>query len=192
MQRLVTKITDYANKPAAPAVLFGVSVTESVFFPIPPDVMLIPMCIGRRASWLNYAALTTFGSIIGAIIGFFIGQYAFVKIGVPILESLAVMDHYYTFESYYAVYGAALLLLAGVTPIPFKVFTISSGALGMQLAPFILYCLLGRSIRFIAVGFISAKYGPSAARLLSNNRFGALLVVLCIITIIGTYWLSHG
>lgn len=192
MTSLTTLLKSYTQKPIAPFMLFGVSVSESVFFPIPPDVMLVPMCIGHKSQWLRFAIVTTIGSIIGAMLGFLIGSLAFDALGMPILESLHAVEHYHTFEHYYGVYGAVLLLLAGVTPIPFKVFTIASGALGMAFAPFVFLCILGRSFRFLLVGYVASRYGDVALRMMGNKWLGAVLGVLCIISIILLIRMTHG
>ncbi|MEL7544831.1 MAG: YqaA family protein, partial [Pseudomonadota bacterium] len=121
----------------APSWLFGVSFVESSFFPIPPDVMLIPMVIAERAKAAWYAILCTMGSVLGALLGYAIGYFLFDAIGQPVFEAYGYAEKFASFRSEYNDYGAWIVLFAGVTPFPYKVITIASGATGLNLVVFI-------------------------------------------------------
>jgi len=127
-----------------------VSFSESSFFLIPPDVMLAPMSLAKPHKAWFYAALTTITSVLGGLLGYFIGTFAFDFI-LPWLESLHYMHAYELAESWFAQWGFWAILLAGFTPIPYKIFTIASGALGMAIIPFIVGSFIGRGLRFFLV-----------------------------------------
>lgn len=127
-----------------------VSFTESSCFLIPPDVMLAPMTLARPEKAWFYAGLTTVTSVLGGLLGYFIGSFAFQFIE-PWLVSLHYMDAFHIAERWFEQWGFWAILLAGFTPIPYKVFTIASGTLGMALLPFIIGSAIGRGARFFLV-----------------------------------------
>lgn len=131
--------------------LTGMSFAESVFFPIPPDVMLAPMALSRPdRAWL-YAALTTMGSVFGGILGFILGWYAFDGFIQPLVEQWGYQAKLDRAISWFQDHGVWVVFLAGFTPIPYKVFTISAGALHMAFIPFVIASTIGRGARFFLV-----------------------------------------
>lgn len=150
----------FADKPHAEKALFGLSFIESSFFPIPPDPLLLAMGASRPARALRYAAVTTVGSVLGALLGYAIGALLFDTVGEWLLN---LYDPQRTMWQrvleWYGKYGALALLVAAITPIPYKVFTIASGAVGMSLLPFVLVSLLGRGFRFGLEGVLLRFYG---------------------------------
>lgn len=147
---LYDKVLGWSRHRHAPRYLGGLSFAESSFFPIPPDVMLAPMALARpeRAWW--YATITTIASVLGGVLGYLIGVFAF-EIVEPMLHQAGYWDGYLRAGEWFSRWGFWAVLLAGFSPIPYKVFTISAGVVGMALLPFVLASLLGRGVRFFLV-----------------------------------------
>lgn len=154
----------FADKPYAERALFGLAFIESSFFPIPPDPLLIAMGAGRPPRALRFALVTTLGSVLGALLGYAIGALLMESLGAWLLD-LYDSDRsvWGKLESWYEEYGNLALLAASVTPIPYKVFTIASGAFGFPLAPFVGFSLLGRGLRFGVEGLLLRRFGAPIA-----------------------------
>jgi len=157
---LYTKVMNWARHPKAPWFLGGLSFAESSFFPIPPDVMLAPMSLAKPQKAWFYAFLTTITSVLGGILGYFIGMFAFDLIE-PILHDHGYYDRYLLAESWFKEWGFWAILLAGFSPIPYKVFTIASGVVGMAFLPFVVASLVGRGLRFFMVAGLMAWGGKT-------------------------------
>ena len=149
-RRLYDLVLGWSAHPRAPAYLAGLSAAESSFFPIPPDVMLAPMCLARPARAWNFATLCTVSSVLGGLVGYLIGRLAFEWIE-PWLMASSYAGVFDQAVNAFGRYGFWYILLAGFTPIPYKVFTISAGVVGMPLAPFLAGSLAGRGGRFFLV-----------------------------------------
>jgi membrane protein YqaA with SNARE-associated domain len=128
--------------------------SESIFFPIPPDVMLAPMVLARphKAWWL--ASLTSISSILGGVVGYLLGAYLYEPVVLPFIELMGYQLKFATITQYFVDYGVWIVFLAGFTPIPFKIFTVSAGMLSMAFLPFLLASAVGRSMRFFLVAGI--------------------------------------
>lgn len=152
---LYDRVLQWAKHPHAERYLAAISFAESSFFPIPTVLMMGPMALAKpgRAWWL--AAFTTFFSVLGGVAGYFIGAYLFDAVGQPIIEFYHAADKFEQLKIWFDEYGVLLLFIAGVSPIPYKLFTISAGVLNMALLPFILASLLGRSVQFFIVAAIA-------------------------------------
>jgi len=148
-----------AERRAAPAWLGGLSFIEAIFFPIPPDVLLAPLCIARPAQWWRLAAITTLASVVGGLVGYALGALALDAV-MPWIEAAGMADKMATAQQWFATWGFWAVFLAGFSPIPFKVFTVTAGALGMNLPLFVLAALVGRGGRFFLVAGLSARLGP--------------------------------
>lgn len=135
--------------------LFLVSLAESSVFPVPPDVLLIPLVLFSPDLSLYYAGIATTGSVLGGIVGYWIG----VKGGRPVARRLFSERRLQDVEGYFERYGAWIIMLAGFTPLPYKVFTITSGIVRMNMLKFVLASLVGRGIRFFAVALVVSAYG---------------------------------
>ncbi len=148
---LYQKVMQWSRHPHAEKFLAGISFIESSFFPIPTSLMLAPMVMAKRdrAWWL--ATLATVTSVLGGIFGYIIGYFLFDQLGKPILELYHLEGKFIDMKDWFDQYGVWLVLLAGLTPIPYKLFTITSGALGMLLIPFIIASLAGRASQFFLV-----------------------------------------
>ena len=140
----------WSVSPRAPLLLFILSLCEAVFFPIAPEVMLAPMCLARRDRALRYAAISLGGSIIGMTIGYALGHFA-LGLLMPWIEKFGYTEHFHSIEQQARANGFWLLLIAGFTPVPFKIFTLASGAVGMPLLPFFAGAIIGRGKRVFLV-----------------------------------------
>lgn len=145
----------------APHALTGVAFAESSFFPIPPDVMLIPMVLAERAKAMRFALLCTLGSVLGGLFGYFIGAALLETIGQPIIAFYGLEDKLAQFNAQYNEHGGWIVFLAGFTPIPYKVFTIASGMTGLDLITFVVASTLSRGARFFLVAGLLYYFGPA-------------------------------
>ena len=148
---IYNKILSWAKHPHAERYLAGVSFAESSFFPIPVDVMLAPMVFANKDKAWRFALVTTLMSVLGGLFGYFIGVFFFDAYGQQILSFFHAHEKFESIKSSYVEHGLVIILLAGVTPIPYKIFTIASGVVGVALIPFILMSIVGRGIRFFLV-----------------------------------------
>lgn len=145
--------------------LFLVSFTESSFFPIPPDVLLIPMGIANPESAWFYAFVTTTGSVLGSLLGWLIGK----KLGRPILRRFFSEELIKKVEGYFEKYGAMSILIAGFTPIPYKVFTVFSGVSNVRIRTLIIWSIFGRGTRFFLEAAIIVALGQQAKPFIEEN-----------------------
>ena len=168
----------WARHRHAPWYLGGLSFAESSFFPIPPDVMLAPMSLAnpRRAWW--YAAVTTVASVVGGLFGYLIGLLAFDLVE-PLILDAGYWDKYLLAEEWFDKWGFWAVFLAGFSPIPYKIFTITAGVIAMALAPFVLASLIGRGARFFLVAALMAWGGEKMETALRRyvDRIGWILVI---------------
>lgn len=155
---LYNKTIDWSKYPRASYYLAAVSFSESSFFPIPPDVMLISMGLAKPENSWRYAMITTFFSILGGIFGYCIGLFGFELIE-PYLLGSHYNAPYQTIVHWFQTYGVWVVFIAGFSPIPYKLFTIAAGALQMSFLPFILASAVGRGLRFFLVSAIMFYYG---------------------------------
>jgi len=162
--------------------LSGLSFAESSFFPIPPDVMLAPMSMARPQRALRYAALTTAASVIGGLFGYMIGAYFFELIQ-PWLQHSAYWDKYLHARAWFEEWGFWAILVAGFSPIPYKVFTIAAGTLFMHLPLFVLGSMIGRGGRFFLVAGMMAWGGPRMEAKLRSwvEWLGWLVVAIAVV-----------
>ena len=164
IRKLYNWTLDLAAKKHAVPILAGVSFTESSFFPIPPDALLVPMCLAKREKAFYYAFICTLFSVLGGIFGYAIGYFFFEAIAEPILNFYGKQHYFDQFAAQYNEYGAWIVLGAGVTPFPYKVITIASGVTQLYLPLFIAFSVIARSIRFFLVAALIWKYGAPILR----------------------------
>lgn len=150
-----------ASNKHAPGALFAVSFIESSFFPIPPDVMLIPMVLAERAKAWWFAFIATVGSVVGGLFGYLIGYALFDAIGRYVLEFYGALDKFQIFADQYNEYGAWIVFIFGVTPFPYKVITIASGATSLNIWVFLLASVASRGLRFFVVAALLYWFGPA-------------------------------
>jgi len=174
----------WAAHPKAAWFLFLLSLAEAVFFPVAPEVMLAPMALANRDRALRYAAISLAGSIIGMTIGYALGYYAIDAL-MPVLQRLGYAAHFSEIKQQAAAHGFWLLLIAGFTPVPFKIFTLASGAVAMPLLPFYAGAIIGRGKRvFLVAGSIKlggARAEAALRRWIEPVGWIALLLFLALI-----------
>jgi membrane protein YqaA with SNARE-associated domain len=172
------------------AALMCVAFAESSFFPIPPDIMLIPMILATPQKAWRMAGLATASSVIGGYFGYLIGCFGFDLIAKPLLEFYQATAQFETFQGYYHEYGAWIVFFAGITPFPYKIITIASGAVRLDLPVFTVASVLARGIRFFLIAWLLKKYGAPVKKFIENN-LGWLSIVFCLLLIGGFALLKY-
>jgi membrane protein YqaA with SNARE-associated domain len=163
-----------------------ISFIESFIFPIPPDVIIIPMTIAKKQQWIKIALIATVGSILGACLGYFIGYVFFNEVGIKIFEFYGVDPSFWKnkISSEGGVFAwITLLAIAGFSPVPFKLLTISSGFVHFNLAYFIIVSLLTRGSRFFFIAFLIGNFGPTM-KLLIKKKIIKISIIASIVIII--------
>lgn len=171
-------------------VLAIVAFVESSVFPIPPDVLMIPMILAAPSrAWL-IAGVATVASVLGGLLGYWIGYGLFETVGQPILDFYGKSEDFTSFAERYNEYGAWAVLIAGVTPFPFKVITIASGVTALSLPVFIFSAIIARALRFFIVAALLWKFG-SPIRDFIEKRLGLVFVVFCVLLVGGFFLIGH-
>ena len=187
---MLTRLYDWtialADRPRALWVLALVSFVESSIFPIPPDVLMIPMILARPSrAWL-IALVALVASVLGGLLGYAIGALAYEQLGRPILETLGKAEAMEAFSTRFNDFGFWAVLTAGVTPFPYKVITIMSGWTGMPLAIFMATSVLARGLRFFIVAALLWKFG-APVRDFIERRLGLVTIVFIVLLLGGFY-----
>ena len=177
LRRTYDMLLRAAEKPPAPYVLGAISFAESSFFPIPPDVMLVPMALARPDRAWFYAALCTVTSVAGGLVGYVIGALLYDTVGHWLFKLYNLENGAESFRAAYGQYGAWIILLKGFTPIPYKLVTITSGFAGYNLPAFLLLSLITRGARFAVLAFLLGRYGEPIKAVL-DRHLGAAAVLL--------------
>lgn len=185
LRRLYDWTMSLAQTRHAERALAGVSFIESSFFPIPPDVLLIPMVLAKRAAWLRYALLCTVASVVGALAGYAIGAFLYELVGKPILAFYDAQASFDRLSRWYNVWGGWGVLFAAITPFPYKVLTIFSGATGLSLPVFVAVSIVGRGFRFFLVSWLLYRFGEPIRGFIEKNL--GLLFTLFMILLIGGF-----
>lgn len=187
---LYDKTILWSRNRYAPYYLAGVSFAESSFFPIPPDVMLISMGLATPMLAWRFALIATFFSVIGGILGYIIGVYGMVALEPYILSS-AYVDSYFQIRDWFDAHGVWIILLAGFTPLPYKLFTITAGAMHMAFFPFIVASFLGRGLRFFLVSalmyFVGERIEARLRHYIEAIGWSAILIFV-IVYIFYSHW----
>jgi membrane protein YqaA with SNARE-associated domain len=186
LRRLYDWCIAAAYKPYAKWMMGFVSFIESSFFPIPPDVMLIPMSLARPERAYSYAFLCTWTSVLGGILGYAIGSLLYDSVGQWLIGLYGYGDKVEAFRDAYNRYGALIILLKGLTPIPYKIVTITSGFAGYNLLLFIGLSVIARGMRFYFLAFLLNRYGPRA-RAIIEERLGFWVSVGAIAMVVGIF-----
>ncbi len=173
-----------AAHPLAERWLAFIAFIESSFFPIPPDIMLIPMCLARPDKAFRYAFICTIASVLGALLGYAIGYWLFASIGAPILDFYGLSGEFTAFSQRFNEQGWLIVLAAGFTPLPFKVITIAAGATAMPLHVLIIAAIIARSARFFLVAALLWKFGEPIKGLI-DRYFGILTTAVLVLGIGG-------
>jgi len=179
----------WATHRHASRYLSALSFAESSFFPIPPDVMLAPMVLARRDRAWFLAGLTTVASVAGGLFGYLIGKFLFGTVAEPIIEFYDARSAFERARTWFEIYGVWVVFVAGFTPIPYKIFTISAGLIGMSLVPFMLASLVGRGARFFLVAGL-ILLGGEALETQLRRHVDAIGWVTVVVLVSGLLWLS--
>ena len=185
---LYDKTLNLSAHPKAPRYLSILSFAESSFFPIPPDVMLAPMCLAKREKAWRFAFLATIFSVLGGVFGYLIGALAFDLVE-PLLKDWGYWEKFQKASLWFEEWGIWIVLLAGFSPVPYKVFTISAGVVGMAILPFVLMSLLGRGGRFFLVAALMYWGGEKMERLL--RRYVEVIGWVVVIAAVVAYFLMR-
>jgi membrane protein YqaA with SNARE-associated domain len=184
LRRLYDWCIAAADKPYATWLLGIVSFVESSFFPVPPDAMLIPMALARPERAWYYATVCTITSVAGGVLGYLIGAALYDPIGLWLLRFYGLTDKVEAFRDAYAQWGTWIILIKGVTPIPYKLVTIASGFAGYSFLMFVLLSFVARGMRFYLVAFLLNRYGPQA-RAMIEERLGFWVTIAAVLLVGG-------
>ncbi len=189
-RNLYNKTIQLAGNKNSKFFLGGISFVESFIFPIPPDVIIIPMTIAKPQNWVKIAFIATLGSVAGAILGYFIGYIFFNEIGIKIFELYGVDNSLFLKEKIASDGGIiawmSLLAIAGFTPVPFKLLTITSGFVHFNIFYFIIVCLLTRGSRFFIIAFLIGNFGPTMKKII-EKRLITFSIIFTIVVIVVAY-----
>ena len=172
-----------------------ISITESIFFPIPPDVLLIPLCLGNKNKIIKFFIICSIFSVLGGIIGYLIGLNIWWNSTNEFSDFAKLFFHYvpgfteavfYSIKEKYEIYNFWIIFTAGFTPIPFKIFTISAGAFNVSFIMFIIASALSRSLRFFIISILIYKYGSPVKELI-NKYFNLLSVIFTVLLVAGFF-----
>jgi len=187
LKRLYDWTISIADHPRALWALAVIAFVESSVFPLPPDIIMIPMILARpKQAWL-IASVALVASVLGGLLGYAIGAFAFEQIGQPILHSLGKADAAEAFNTRFNDFGFWAVLTAGVTPFPYKVITIMSGWTGMPLATFMVTSVIARGLRFFVVAALLWKFGTPIRDFIERQL--GLMFTLFVVLLIGSYFL---
>jgi membrane protein YqaA with SNARE-associated domain len=184
LRRMYDWCLEAAHKPHALWMMGAVSFAESSFFPVPPDVMLIPMALAHPPRAYVLAAWCTVTSVAGGMVGYAIGALLYDSVGAWLIQLYGYGDKVETFRAAYAQWGAWIILLKGLTPIPYKIVTITSGFAGYNFGLFIVFSIIARATRFFLLAFLLHRYGERA-RYIIEKRLGLWVLLGAGVVVIG-------
>lgn len=189
LENMYDRVKALAGHKRAEPALAVVSFVESSIFPIPPDVMLIPMVVSRPDRAWRYALVCTIASVLGGMLGYLIGWMFWDAVAQPIIETLGKDDKMDALQRLYDTHGTLAVFGAGLTPFPYKIITIMSGALKLNFGLFIMASVMARSLRFFLVAGIIKKYGVTAEDYIRKNFALATIIVFALL--VGLYSIWH-
>jgi membrane protein YqaA with SNARE-associated domain len=189
IKKLYDKCIEWAGHKSANSILAFISFIESFIFPIPTDVMIVPMVIAKRNEFFKISLIAIIFSVLGALIGYLIGYIFFNEVGIKIFEIFGAENANIFIDKLASetglISGILILFIAGFTPLPFKIITISSGFVHFNILFFILTCFVARGLRFFLVAYLAYKYGSAIGPLLEKKGTQwTILITTVIITII--------
>ena len=197
LKKIYDKCVEWAGHRLANPILACISFLESFIFPIPTDAMLIPMVIAKRNEFLKISLIAIIFSVLGAIIGYLIGYIFFNEIGIKIFEIFG-SENANIFKEKLAsetglLSGIIILFIAGFTPLPFKIITISSGFVHFNIFFFIITCLISRGLRFLLVGYLTYKYGVAIGPFLEKKgaQWTIIISVIIVVAALGIYFIIN-
>ena len=190
---LYSKTIKLAGHKRSKSILGFISFIESFIFPIPPDVLIIPMAIARKREWIRIALIATLGSVLGACLGYFIGYVFFNEIGLKIFEIYGVDDASFLKDKVSSEGGViawvTLLAIAGFSPVPFKLLTITSGFINFNILYFVIISVVTRGSRFFFIAFLIGKFGPTMKKIIEKKllKFSIFFSIILIIFVYFIY-----
>jgi len=190
IRRLYNWTLSLAHSPYALWVLAFVAFIESSIFPIPPDLLMIPMIIAAPRRAFIIAGVATVASVLGGLLGYGIGAFAMDTIGDPILQALGKADYMEEFKTRFNGVGFWAVLIAGITPFPYKVITIMSGATALPLATFIVTSVIARALRFFIIATLLWKFGEPIRDFI-ERRLGLMFTLFCVVLVAGFLLVRH-
>ncbi len=184
MHNMLTRLQRRAETRGARSTLFVLAFIESVFFPVPPDLLLIPLALASRKNAFRLAAICTLGSVLGGAVGYLIGYFFMDIIGMHIVHFYSVEDAYASMQAWYKQYDALAVAAAGLTPIPYKVATLTAGAFKINFPIFMVASVASRGLRFFAEATLIYFFGEKIHYFLMK-RFDLLLLLTLIVVVLG-------
>lgn len=185
-QKLYIKVLFYSDTKFAPLVLSLIAFWEAIIFPIPPDLVLIPMSLAKKQKAFLFASLTTLFSVLGGMIGYLIGALLWSRIGERLINSLGYTKSYSSFAKLYDDNGIIIVLIGALTPFPFKIIAILSGAIGYPFFLFILAAIASRGLRFFTIASIIYIWGNQINYFLT--KYLSLVFAIVTAVLVGAYW----
>jgi membrane protein YqaA with SNARE-associated domain len=189
-RRLYNWVLHWAETPYSSWALFALAFAESSFFPIPPDVLLIALAVAKPEKSFRYALVCSVGSVLGGCAGYYIGHEFMAVVGQKIVSLYGFQDKMDYLQQLYRQYDAWAVGIAGFTPIPFKVFTLSAGMFKINFAVFLLASLVSRSARFFLVGGLIYKFGPGIQSFI-DRYFDILAVTFTVLLVLGFVMIKY-
>ena len=181
LKELYIKTIQLAGHKRSKSILGFISFIESFIFPIPPDVLIIPMTIARKCEWIRIALIATFGSVLGACLGYFIGYVFFNEIGIKIFEIYGVDNVSFLKDKVSSDGGVfawiTLLAIAGFSPIPFKLLTITSGFVNFNIFYFVIVSLVTRGSRFFLIAFLIGNFGTAMKKIIEKRMIKFSIII---------------
>ncbi|MGL4397094.1 MAG: YqaA family protein [Hyphomicrobium sp.] len=185
MRRLYDWMMRKASDERAPSALFWVAFIESSVFPIPPDVMLVPMVLAQRLKAWWFATIATVGSVLGGVLGYAIGYFLLDAVGKPILELYGKADSFQTFVDWFNEWGVWILIIKGMTPFPYKVLTIAAGVAHMNLFSFMAASIIARAMRFFLVAALLYFFGEPIRDFIEKRL--SLVTTVFVVLLVGGF-----
>jgi len=187
LRRLYHWVLAWADRPGGPRALFAIAMAESFFFPIPPDTLLIPLCLGKPRRAFRFAAICTVGSVLGGMLGYLIGALLYEGVALPILELYGYTEQYAALGRAYSDNLVLALGTAGFTPIPYKVFTIAAGGFSVSFGAFVAISAVSRGARFFLVAGLIRWFGEPIRDFI--ERYFNILTIVFAVALIGGFLL---
>jgi membrane protein YqaA with SNARE-associated domain len=185
LRRLYDWVLGWADSPYSSWALFAIAFAESSFFPIPPDILLIALAVSIPSRAFRFALITAVGSVIGGVFGYVIGHEFFALVGEPIIRFYSAQDQYDRIADLYDRYDAFAVAVAGLTPIPYKVATITAGFFDVSFGRFVLASALSRSLRFFLIGGLIRAFGPQVRAFI--ERYFEILSIIALVMLVGGF-----
>ena len=189
-KELYNKTIKLAGHKRSKSILGLISFIESFIFPIPPDVLIIPMTIARKREWIRIALIATVGSVLGACLGYFIGYVFFNEIGIKIFEFYGVDPSFWknkVSSEGGVIAWMTLLAIAGFSPVPFKLLTISSGFIHFNIIYFIIISIVTRGSRFFLIAFLIGNFGPAMKKIIEKKLVTVSIIISVILVIVAYF-----